>query len=113
MKYKTTKKEVMNGYNNIICIGYCNAQYLLRHRDPVAYISNRDGWRADIYNLPGNNAISTGYGPFGNIRPPYETIEKYENEARKIACDYSIPYEKQKSKTEKLLSDFIKTVLEV
>lgn len=83
MKFKTTKKAIMNGYDRIISIGYCNAQYLLKHRNPIAYTAGRDGWGADIYDIDGV-AIVTGYSPFGNIRPSYDLIRKYDEDARKV-----------------------------
>ena len=63
MKLKTTKKDVMDSYNDIISIGYCDAQFLLRGVDPIAYTVGTYGWNADIYNVNGV-AIVTGYRPF-------------------------------------------------
>ncbi len=95
MKYKTTKNAVMSGYNNKICVGYCNLQTLLTYTPARAYTERREGWAADIYEAPGNNAIITGYAPFGNIRPSYETCRKYEDAARAIINKY-MPYEETK-----------------
>ena len=109
MKYRTTKKAINEGYNNRICVGYCNLQHLLNYESPVAYTANSSGWGADIYDF-GNVAIITGYAPFGNIRPGYEVCNKYENEAQKIRYDYSIGYEEQKEKLNNLIKEFIKEV---
>lgn len=62
MKYKTTDREQRNGQWLVVGIGYCDAQYLLKYFEPVAYTCGVYGWRADFYQF-GNVAISTGYGP--------------------------------------------------
>lgn len=81
MKFKSTKKEIMANYVNVIKIGYCDLQYLLMYKSPIAYTSGVYGWNADVYDLGGGNAIVTGDRPFGNIRPNREIIEKYEKKA--------------------------------
>ena len=109
MKFKTTRKEINRNYNRVICIGYCQAQYLLNGKNPIAYNSGVYGWNCDIYDINGV-AIVTGYNPFGNIRPDYETIKKYEDEARKIACNSWGNYQKMIDQTDKLLNQFIEEV---
>lgn len=109
MKYKTTKKAVMNGYSNIICVGYCNLQSLLRCESERAYTTRREGWAADIYDF-GNTAIVTGYAPFGNIRPGWELCQKYEHAAEKVNCDYSLSWEERKNKLQELIKTFIEEV---
>lgn len=110
MKYQTTQKAVRNGYDNVIAIGYCNLQYLLKYTPERAYTARREGWGADIYEVPGNNAIATGYAPFGNIRPDYETQKRYDKEAQKIALDYSKSWEEQKEEINALLAAFVEEV---
>lgn len=83
MKFKTTKKAIMANYGNIIKVGYCDLQNLLKYESPVAYTSGIYGWNADIYDF-GGVAIVTGYRPFGNIRPNWEIMDKYEKEAKDI-----------------------------
>lgn len=107
MVYKTTKKSVMNGYCKVISIGYCGAQYLLKYQDRIAYTTGRDGWNADIYYF-GNIAIVTGYRPFGNIDPDYELVNSYEKKAAAIVCNYSLDYDAQKKRVNKLLNEFIR-----
>jgi hypothetical protein len=70
MKMKTTKKYVQHFFGrNIIPIGYCHAQFLLRGREPMWYTTSRVyGWLADVYNLGDGLAIATGYAPFGNLK---------------------------------------------
>ncbi len=80
MKYKTTRKEVMNGYARVYSVGYCELQTLLRYKNPVAYTSGQYGWNADIYDF-GRTAIVMGYRPFGT-EIPYETVRQYEHDAQ-------------------------------
>lgn len=91
MKFKTTKKEVNNGYSLVLKAGYCDLQHLLNYQSPVAYVSGAYGWNADIYNSPaprfGGTAIVTGYRPFG-FQIPYDLAKEYDEKAEKILMDY-------------------------
>lgn len=87
MKFKTTKKAIMANYGNIIKVGYCDLQNLLKYESPIAYTAGIYGWNADIYDF-GGVAIVTGYRPFGNIRPNWEIIDKYEKDAENIYNNY-------------------------
>lgn len=109
MKFKTTQRDIRNGYQNVVCVGYCNLQTLLRCESETAYTTRREGWGADIYSF-GNTAIVTGYAPFGNIRPGYETCRKYEKLAEKIAYNYNIKWEDQKTMLRNLINEFIEEV---
>ena len=108
MKVKTTKKEIKKIYNNIIEVSYCNLQNLLINQHPSYFTSGVYGWNSDIYII-NNVAICTGYRPFGNVKPDYKTIEKYNQKAKDI-------YNKEDYKTaikkiNKLLIRFIDEVL--
>lgn len=109
MKYKTTKKAVMNGYAHVIYTGYCNLQTLLSWKPETAYTTRAEGWGADVYDF-GNTAIVTGYAPFGNIRPDYALCMKYEEAARGIKQERDTPYDEQKKRLEALTGKFIKEV---
>lgn len=109
MKFKTTKNEIYQNYKNVIRVGYCKMDYLLNGKNPIAYNSGVDGWKCDIYDVNGV-AIVTGYQPFGNIRPDYDTIKKYEDEACKIACNSWGNYQKMLDQVDQLLNQFIKEV---
>lgn len=112
MKFKTTKKEVKEGYRNIIKIGYCDLQYLLYYRNPIAYTSGTYGWNADIYEIGRGSAICTGYRPFGDIKADYELIREYDDKARAlIALSTEIDFAEIKGALEKLLDEFIIKVL--
>lgn len=80
MKFKTTKKEIMNGYYKVIKVGYCSLQHLLNYENEIAYTTRVEGWGADIYQF-GSVAIVTGYAPFGNVVPSYEINKKYDDMA--------------------------------
>lgn len=105
MKFKTTKKEVLNNYNDVIAVGYCGLQYLLKYIDPIAYTSGANGWNADIYKIDYNYKtiiITTGYRPFG--KPvSYELVKKYDELAEKILNNTPC----LKSKLDDLVVEFI------
>lgn len=113
MKFKTTQREINNGYYNRICIGYCDLQYLLYGLDPIAYTCGVYGWNADIYQLDNNTVIITGYRPFGNISADYEYNRKMDTKARKIVYNYDIKPETRRRRLEKLRNEFINHYMEV
>lgn len=95
MKYATTKKTTMDYYPNVIKVGYCGLQTLLKFRSPDAYTASKTyGWRADVYEITFDTVIVTGYAPFGNIVPGYETVKKYEEKAKELCEKYQQPQEK-------------------
>ena len=106
MKTKITRKAVREIYDNIICVGYCNLQYLLARETEMYYCTRVEGWACDVYDF-GNTAIITGYDPFGNIRPSYELQCKYNKDAEKIIFDYSIKWETQREMLRKKIDEFI------
>lgn len=110
MKFKTTKKAVKDGYWKCISVGYCDLQYLLQFKSPVAYTCGVYGWNADIYDF-GNIAIVTGYRPFG-IHIDYDIVRKYNDLAKDFISDYNIDYEERKRRADALLEDFISDALE-
>lgn len=111
MKVKVSKKEILRNYKNIIKIGYCDFDFLLSRKNPNFYTTRAEGWGADIYQINYNTCIVTGYSPFGNIEIERNTIQKYEEKARKICCDYSLGWEQQTKKLNKLLDKFINEVI--
>lgn len=111
IKAKVTEKQIKEGYRNIITISYCEAQNLLRYKNPIFYTSGVYGWKSDIYIINNNTIISTGYAPISGIRD-YELVEEYEQKANKINHNYNIEYEKQQELVNKLLDEFIKKILE-
>ena len=111
MKFKTTMKKVKEENNNIIEIGYCDALTLLCCNDPIAYTCGVYGWNSDIYKI--NNAvISTGYRPFGNIKPSKELINRYEQKAKKTLKNDGLNYKEKQNRINFLLNEFINMVIE-
>jgi hypothetical protein len=111
MKIRVTKKQIMEGYKNIIVAGYCDLQWLLKYRDADFNTCGVYGWNADIYKIDNNTVIVTGYRPFGNVRK-YGLAKKYDEKARKIALNYDTPWEKQAKKLDKLIEKFVKESIE-
>lgn len=110
MKFRTTQKEIKNGYYNIISIPYCDAQFLLKGNEPIAYTAGVYGWNADIYSH-GGVAIVTGYRPFGKSCNR-DILRKYEQKARKIYENYNIKkYDTKIKKINKLLDEFINVLI--
>ena len=105
MKYKTTRKAVVNGSVNVRCAGYCDLQNLLRNHSAVAYTAGVYGWNFDVYEVYGVT-ICTGYRNMPGKR--LDGVQEYEKKAREIWGNYSTPYEEQKEKTEILLQEFCK-----
>jgi hypothetical protein len=101
MKFKTTKKEIMANYSNVIRVGYCGLQNLLNYKNPIAYTSGSMGWNADIYEINANTVMVTGYAPFGNFMPNREIVEKYEN----------LSYNATSDERETLIKAFVHEVL--
>lgn len=110
MKFKTTKKAINEGFQTKICIPYCGLQHLLSRRQPVAYTARREGWAADIYDVGGGVCIVTGYSPFGNVRPEYDFIRRYDTAAADILYNYAFDPEEQTTELDRLLNEFIEAV---
>lgn len=110
MKFRTTRKQVKLLNDNIIVIGYCDAQSLLTFTPATAYTAGVYGWNSDIHEI--NNAvIVTGYRPFGNIKPSRELLDEYEKRAKGICYDDTLKYEEAKKQVNELLDEFITITL--
>ncbi len=107
MKVKTTQSAIKANFAAVICVPYCELQTLLAYETPFAYTVRREGWAADIYDMGGGVAIATGYAPFGNIRPDYDLLKKYENDAKKIGEYYDFDYEKRKALLREAVREFV------
>lgn len=107
-KNKVTKKSMKESYDKIAKVSYCRLQYLLRFQEAFAYSTRSEGWSCDYYDINGV-LISEGYAPIESKRTncTYDICKKYDDEACKVLCDYSLSYEEQKEKVDSLLNDFI------
>lgn len=111
MKFKATKKQMRNGYNKIISVGYCEAWYLLRGIDPIAYSAGENGWACDHYDVDGV-LISEGYAPLANKNTAvdHNTIRWYNESAKDIIFEHSNNYDKQCELIRDLRARFIAEV---
>ena len=110
MKYKTTRKAIVNGTpsNSLFYTEYCELSYLLRNHEPVAYTCGVYGWNFDVYEVYGLT-ICTGYRGMPGKR--LEHIAEYEDKAKAIINDwetYKGNYEAKKEAIEALLYEFCK-----
>ena len=103
MKFKTTRKAVVNGSVNVKCAGYCDLASLLTNHSPVAYTCGVYGWNFDVYEVYGVT-ICTGYRNMPGAR--LEGIREFEGKARAIMDEYRRPYEERTQEVESLLKEF-------
>lgn len=106
MKYKTTRKAIVNSGGNIRSCGYCDMAYLLRNHDATAYAAGVYGWNFDVFEVYGLT-ICTGYRGMPGER--LDGVEEYEEKARKIVDDYETykdNYEAKREAVENLLKEF-------
>ena len=104
MKFKTTRKAIVNGSSNIVYAGYCDLSTLLRNHSPIAYTCGVYGWNFDVYEIDGLT-ICTGYRGMPGRRA--NNIIEYEAKARLIMGEYSEPYEERTAAVEELLHEWI------
>lgn len=107
MKFKTTKKELINGIpsNYLFSCGFCSMQNLLYYENPIAYTCGVYGWNFDVFKID-NYYITTGYR--GMIGKPIKNLTIYETQAEKIINDRNLTYEEKKEKVTELLHKCIK-----
>ena len=111
-KMRISQRDVKEGYRNIISIGYCELQTLLRFEGARYYTAGVYGWNADIYEIDYQTVIVTGYRPMkGNIEVDRKTLKKYEEKAREYKYNYDKTYEQNRQEMHKLLDEFIKEVM--
>ena len=105
MKIKTTRKSIVDNYpaNRIISVGYCGLANLLSVAEPIAYTCGVYGWNFDVYNVDGL-IICTGYRGMPGRRANGE--REFEEKARAIRNNYSMPYDERVSSLKELLSEF-------
>ena len=104
MKFKTTRKAIVNGAANVKCAGYCDLQALLRNHEPIAYTAGIYGWNFDVYYVYGV-MICTGYRYMPG--PRLEHIREYEAKAAAIwNWENKTPFEEKQKQIEKLLQEF-------
>lgn len=110
MKYKTTNKEVKNGYNHVIIVPDGSLQRLLSCENAVAYNAGVYGWNYDVYDIGGGVCIVQGYRPFGKLTVDYDVCKEYDKLANDV-CNSVFNYEDKKARLRSLIDDFVKEVL--
>ena len=108
MKYKTTRRDLLNYYgkDSALAVGYCDAQFLLRGFEPDSYTCGVYGWNFDAYDIDGV-LITTGYRNL--IGKPTRFVRSFEEKARKIlSWDNPDSYEKKQEKVRRLCRLWIK-----
>lgn len=90
MKFRTTQKEIRRSYKKVISVNYCGLQSMLSCMNPIAYTVRAEGWASDVYEVSHDVAISTGYSPFGNVKPAYEVVKKYEDMAIAVCSSTTV-----------------------
>ena len=103
MKYKTTRKAIVNGSTNIVSVGYCDLATLLRNHSPNAYTCGVYGWNFDVYEVYGLT-ICTGYR--GMPGRTANNVREYERRARAIFDELGGNWEEKDARVEELLREF-------
>ena len=104
MKFKTTRKAIVNGSANVKCAGYCDLQALLRNHSPIAYTAGVYGWNFDVYDVYGVT-ICTGYRNMPGAR--LEHIREYDAKAAAIwSWENETPFAEKQKQVENLLKEF-------
>lgn len=111
MKIRVKEKDIKEGFRNIICVGYCDIQYLLHYKEADFCTAGTYGWKADFYKVNDNTIISTGYAPIGTIRN-YKINKKYDEKARKIVLNYDMKYETKVKKLNKMIEKYVNEMME-
>lgn len=96
MKFKITRKAIINGSYNVRSAGYCDLSHLLHYHEAIAYTAGVYGWNFDVFEVYGLT-ICTGYRNMPGKR--LEHIAEYEEKARAIINDretYKGKYEAKK-----------------
>ena len=89
MKFRIQEKELKEA-PYIIKVYNCELSHLLNYQRPFAYVSNKNGWKYDVYN-PFDSCvyITTGYNPIGWRLPNEERwiIKALEDKAWTVRND--------------------------
>ena len=93
-KIEITRKDAKNFCDLVVQVGYCDLQNLLYNHAPEFYNAGVYGWNWDLYTLyiPINGitrkiGICTGYRSLCGYCASWETVNRYEKEAREANYD--------------------------
>lgn len=106
MKFKTTRKAIVEGSAKIVSVGYCDLSSLLVTHSPIAYTCGVYGWNFDVYEIDGLT-ICTGYR--GMPGKPAKRCREFDEKARKILSweNTEMTYDEKRENVEKLLHEWI------
>lgn len=106
MKQKVTAASIRKLSAKKIALGYCEAPYLLRNHEPIAYTAGIYGWNFDVYAINGV-VVCTGYrGMVGSN--PKVPVEEYEKRARELAMVKTFEESnKAREEVERLLAEWL------
>lgn len=110
-KIKMTRTNVA-AMGNVVSVGYCGAQTLLRGVSPIGYGSGVYGWNYDVYALPlpwdvrGGDPVTvcTGYRAMPGQRA--RNAAGYERKAQAVARDTSLTWDQQREQIAALREEF-------
>lgn len=104
MSYNThvTRNTIHAG--NVYRAGYCELHYLLLGHERDGYNRGVYGWNYDLYYI-GGAAITTGYR--NTVGSRIKGAETYENRARDVWKDDSIPYDEKRGMVNALLYELL------
>lgn len=105
-KILVSRKALKQGYTQIIGVGYCEAQYLLRYQKPMFYSVGVYGWACDGYDI-GGVLISTGYQYIHGLKVKSDQLREYERKAQELAHNNDLPEETKIYHIQKMLIKFI------
>lgn len=103
MKFKTTRRAVVEGSARLVSAGYCDLQTMLRNHAPVAYTCGVYGWNFNVYEVYGLT-ICTGYRNMPG--PRAHGIREYEERASAIMRADGGTWEEKDARVEELLREF-------
>lgn len=101
-KMETTKKQILESYSKVVCLGY-DTLCILGIHDPKYCTSGKFGWNADIYEINPDCAICAGYRPFRNIKVDSNLIKSIREKATKINNNKIWKDATKRKKIEKLI----------
>ena len=106
MKCKVTSKELRANYGpNIVRIGYCDAQHLLRGVKPFGYNAGTYGWNYDAYDM-GGLCLVTGYRSMPGRSVPNGLVSKYDQKAEALLV------KEWRADTSGILAEFLEALRE-
>lgn len=111
MKLSTTQKAVKNAFRYVIAVPYYSMPHLLYNKNLLAFNFGKYGWNCDVYDMGNGIAITTGYRPFGNVKPARGVCNTYDDLAAAICYSDTLTGEEKHVKIEKVRQDFLKEVL--